>query len=41
VEPLSPEDVARLTSATVGAIDDTQLAKALEVVSAQQVASTR
>lgn len=41
VDPLSPEDVARLTSATVGSIDDTQLAKALEVVSTQQVASTR
>ena len=41
VEPLSPEDIARLTAATVASIDDTQLAKALEVVSTQQVASTR
>ena len=40
-EPLSPEDVAKLTAAAVGSIDDTQLAKALEVVSTQQVASTR
>jgi carboxyl-terminal processing protease len=38
VEPLSPADVARLTAAAVGAIDDAQLAKALEVVSTQQVA---
>ena len=41
VEPLSPDDIARLTAATVASIDDTQLAKALEVVSTQQVASTR
>ena len=41
VEPLSPEDIARLTAATVASIDDTQLAKAFEVVSTQQVASTR
>jgi carboxyl-terminal processing protease len=39
VEPLSPDDVARLTEAAVGSIDDAQLAKALEVVSAQQVAA--
>jgi hypothetical protein len=31
--------VARLTEAAVGSIDDAQLAKALEVVSAQQVAA--
>jgi len=41
VEPLSPDDIARLTAATVASIDDTQLTKALEVVSTQQVASTR
>jgi carboxyl-terminal processing protease len=39
VEPLSPDDVARLTAAAVGSIDDAQLAKALEVVSEQQVAA--
>ncbi len=38
VLPLSPADVERLTAAAVGTIDDTQLAKALEVVSTQQVA---
>jgi carboxyl-terminal processing protease len=38
VQPLSPADVARLTAAAVGSIDDAQLAKALEVVSTQQVA---
>jgi carboxyl-terminal processing protease len=38
VDPLSPADVARLTAAAVGSIDDAQLAKALEVVSTQQVA---
>ena len=41
VQPLSPEDIGRLTAAAVGTIDDTQLAKALQVVSTQQVASTR
>jgi carboxyl-terminal processing protease len=41
VDPLSPEDVRRLTSAAVRSIDDTQLAKALDVVSTEQVASTR
>ena len=41
VQPLSPEDIGRLTAAAVGKIDDTQLAKALQVVSTQQVASTR
>lgn len=41
VEPLSPESIARLTAAAVGSIDDTQLAKALDVVSTEQVASTR
>jgi carboxyl-terminal processing protease len=40
VVPLSPDDVAKLTVATVGAIDDTQLAKALEVVATEQVATT-
>ena len=39
VLPLSPADVERLTAAAVGTIDDTQLAKALEVVSTQQVAT--
>jgi carboxyl-terminal processing protease len=41
VQPLSPEDVGRLTAAAVGRIDDSQLAKALEIVSSEQVASTR
>jgi carboxyl-terminal processing protease len=41
VQPLSPEDIGRLTAAAVGKIDDTQLAKALQVVSGEQVASTR
>ena len=40
VVPLSPDDVAKLTAATVGSIDDTQLAKALEVVATEQVATT-
>ena len=39
VAPLSPDDVARLTAATVDSISDAQLAKALEVVSTQQVAA--
>jgi carboxyl-terminal processing protease len=38
VQPLSPTDVSRLTEAAVGSIDDAQLAKALEVVSTEQVA---
>ena len=41
VQPLSPEDIGRLTAAAVGRIGDTQLAKALQVVSGEQVASTR
>jgi carboxyl-terminal processing protease len=41
VEPLSPDDIARLTAGTVASIEDSQLAKAFEVVSTQQVASTR
>jgi carboxyl-terminal processing protease len=41
VEPLSPADVGRLTAAAVGSIDDTQLARAFEVVESQQVAATR
>jgi carboxyl-terminal processing protease len=38
VQPLTPDDVARLTAATVDSITDAQLAKALEIVSTQQVA---
>ncbi len=38
-QPLSPEDVARLTAAAVGSIDDTQLARALELVRTEQVAT--
>ena len=34
------DDVAKLTAVTVGSIDDTQLAKALEVVATEQVATT-
>jgi carboxyl-terminal processing protease len=41
VQPLSPEDIGRLNAAAVGRIDDTQLARAFEVVSTEQVASTR
>jgi carboxyl-terminal processing protease len=37
-QPLSPEDIGRLTAAAVGSMSDTQLAKALEVVAAEQVA---
>lgn len=40
VQPLSPEDVARLPAAAVGTIKDTQLAKALELVSVERIAST-
>ena len=40
-QQLSPEDIGRLTAAAVDKIDDTQLAKALQVVSSEQVASTR
>jgi hypothetical protein len=39
VQPLSPDDVGRLTGAGVSTIKDTQLAKALELVSAERVAS--
>jgi hypothetical protein len=38
---LSPDDIGRLTGAGIGTIKDSQLAKALEVVSAERVASTR
>ena len=41
VQPLSPDDIARLTGAAIGSIDDTQLAKAFEVVETELVASTR
>ena len=41
VQPISPEDVGRLTGAAVGKMQDTQLAKALELVSAETVASVR
>ena len=41
VQPSSPDDIGRLTGAGVGTIKDSQLAKALEVVSAERVASTR
>jgi len=40
VLPLSPEDIAKLTAATIDSIDDTQLAKALEIVATEQVATT-
>jgi carboxyl-terminal processing protease len=40
VTPLSPDDVKALTAAAVGAMTDTQLAKAIDVVSTQQVATT-
>jgi carboxyl-terminal processing protease len=39
VEPLSPDDVARLTAATVDSMTDTQLAKALEVVATERIAT--
>jgi carboxyl-terminal processing protease len=39
VQPLSPDDVGRLTGAGIATIKDTQLAKALELVSAERVAS--
>ena len=41
VQPLTPDDIGRLTGAGIGSIKDSQLAKALEVVSAERVASTR
>jgi carboxyl-terminal processing protease len=41
VQPLSPDDISRLTGAGVGTIKDSQLAKALELVSGERVASTR
>ncbi|MFL5686764.1 MAG: S41 family peptidase [Chloroflexota bacterium] len=41
VQPLTPDDIGRLTGAGVGKIPDSQLAKALELVSAERVASTR
>ena len=40
VTPLSPDDVKALTAAAVGSMTDTQLAKAIDVVSTQQVATT-
>jgi carboxyl-terminal processing protease len=40
IQPLSPDDIAKLTAAAVGSIDDAQLAKALEVVGTEQVAAT-
>ena len=39
VQPLSPDDVARLTGPSIATMKDTQLAKALELVSAERVAS--
>jgi carboxyl-terminal processing protease len=39
IEPLSPEDVARLTETSVDSIADPQLAKAFEVVESEQVAA--
>jgi carboxyl-terminal processing protease len=39
VQPLGPDDIAKLTAAAVGSIDDTQLDKALEVVGNEQVAA--
>jgi len=41
VQPLTPDDISRLTGAGIGSIKDAQLAKALEVVSEERVASTR
>ncbi len=38
VQPLGPDDVARLTAAAVGSIADTQLARALDVVADAPVA---
>jgi carboxyl-terminal processing protease len=40
IQPLSPDDIGRLTAAAVGSMTDTQLAKALEVVAGEQVAAT-
>jgi carboxyl-terminal processing protease len=37
-QPLSPDEVGRLTAAAVGSMTDSQLAKALEVVETEQVA---
>jgi carboxyl-terminal processing protease len=39
VQPLGPDDIAKLTAAAVDSIDDTQLDKALEVVGNEQVAA--
>jgi carboxyl-terminal processing protease len=39
VQPLSPDDVGRLTAGGIATIKDTQLAKALKLVSAERVAS--
>ena len=41
VQPLTPDDIGRLTGAGLSTIKDSQLAKALEVVSEERVASTR
>ncbi len=40
VQALGPDDIAKLTAAAIDSIDDTQLAKALEVVGNEQVATT-
>jgi hypothetical protein len=40
IQPLSPDDIAKLTAAAVDSIDDAQLAKALEVVGDELVAAT-
>ena len=37
---MTPEDISRLAPADVGKIQDPQLAKALEIVSSERVAST-
>ena len=41
VQPLTPEEVGRLPGAGIGTITDSQLAKALEVISTERVASAR
>ena len=41
VQPLTPDDIRRLAAADVAKVQDTQLAKALEIVSTERVASTR
>ena len=41
IEPLSPEDISRLAAPDVAKVHDTQLSKALEIVSTERVASTR